>query len=264
MNFLTPDLARWIAYVLLAASAVPLGLAIPRLIKAQRGAYYMVRREALGQATRLLLIMVLLQIIGVTLLIVGPRLVTRLVVTPTPFPTATQTPTPSPTATSTPTLTPHPTRPPTITPTRRPTATPPPIPSPTPLAPLPDIALTPVPSAIPAGEEASITLMALATEKDDRGLPVDPGSEFPPGEHAVFLFFTYEGMQNGVTRTFAWYQDGEFMERCSQTALWEWGDRGRTSYFCKPAGGWQPGTYEIHVFVEERLQGIAQFVITGG
>ena len=186
MNFLTPDLARWIAYVLLAASAIPLGFSIPRLIKAQRGAYYMVRREALGQATRFLLIRVLLQIIGVTLLIVGPRLVRRLVVTPTPAPTATRTPSPSATATSTPTLTPRPTRPPTVTPTRRPTATPPPIPSPTPLAPLPDTALTPVPSAIPASEEASITLRA------------DPEIR---GRYSG----TFEGMEQGVPVTIKYF-----------------------------------------------------------
>jgi hypothetical protein len=98
-------------------------------------------------------------------------------------------------------------------------------------------------------------------EKDDRGLPVNPDSQFPPGDHAVYLFFTYEGMQNGVERTFAWYKDGEYYERCSQTDLWNWGDRGRTSYYCHPSTGWESGSYEIHVFVEEELQFIAQFVI---
>lgn len=121
---------------------------------------------------------------------------------------------------------------------------------------------TPLPSPVSAGPGARVTFTALAMEKDDSGLPVNPDSQFPPGDHAVYVFFTYEGMQNGVERTFAWYKDGEYYERCSQIDLWSWGDRGRTSYFCHPSTGWESGNYEIHVFVEEELQFIAQFVIT--
>jgi hypothetical protein len=111
-----------------------------------------------------------------------------------------------------------------------------------------------MPSAVPAGADARVVLTALATEKDENSQPLDPGNEFPPGEHWVYLFFTYEEMENGVARTFAWYKDGEFLERCSQTELWEWGDRGRTWYGCP--GSWEPGTYEIHVFREKRVSAL--------
>jgi len=121
---------------------------------------------------------------------------------------------------------------------------------------------TPELSPVPAGSEASIRFTALAMERNESGLPVNPGFEFPPGDHAMYLFFTYEGMQNGVERTFAWYKEEEFFERCSQTALWEWGDRGRTSYYCEPSVGWEPGNYEIHVLVEDQLQFLVEFTIT--
>jgi hypothetical protein len=113
---------------------------------------------------------------------------------------------------------------------------------------------------VPASADAHIELQALAMEKDDSSLPVDPGNQFPPGDHWMYLFFAYEGMQNGVARTFAWYRDGEIIERCSDTSLWEWGDHGRTWYGCSRT--WEPGTYEVQVFVESRLQGLAQFVVT--
>jgi hypothetical protein len=115
---------------------------------------------------------------------------------------------------------------------------------------------------VPAGPDASVRFTALAMEKDASGLPVNPGFEFPPGDHAMYVFFTYEGMQNGVERTFAWYKDDEPFDRCSQTALWEWGDRGRTSYYCQPSTGWEPGNYAVHVLVEDKLQFITEFAIT--
>lgn len=256
LTALTLDWLHRIAYALLIASAIPVGLAIHQFIKARHAAYYILRREALGRAGRWVLAALVLQALAVALLVVPPRLVA---IVHRPEEPVLDTPTPALTATVTPT--PRPTRTPTVTPTRRPTATPPFIPTPTPTVSPPDTALTPIPSAVPAGEDARITLVALAIEKDERDRPVEPGDEFPPGDHWVYLFFAYEGMENGVVRTFAWYKEGEFIEFCSDTGLWEWGQRGATWYGCRLPGGWEPGRYEIHVFIETLLQGIAQFVI---
>jgi hypothetical protein len=256
---------RWIAYALLIGSIIPAGLSIPKFVKSRRAKYYGIRREALRQAMRWLLIMVVMQAAAIVLLVVCPLLQNGDAIS-TPGPTAT--PTRGSTATTllpNDTATPRPTDVPTAAPTRRPTATPTPSPTSVPTAPPPDgptpEGLTPTLSPVPAAPEASIKFTALAMEKDASGLPVNPGFEFPPGDHAMYVFFTYEGMQNGVERTFAWYKDDEPFERCSQTALWEWGDRGRTSYYCQPSTGWEPGNYAVHVFVEDELQFIAEFVI---
>jgi hypothetical protein len=246
------SLLRWFAYLLFIASAISAGLAVPQFAKARRAPYYVLRRDALKLASRWAGVALVMAALAILLLIVSLRLAS-VFVAPTLVPTATRVSTP------TLTLTPRPTRTPTATPTRRPTATPPDIPTSTPAVPLPDTVLTPLPSAVPAGRDARVELTALATEKDENSLPINPGNEFPPGDHWVYLFFTYEGMENGVARTFAWYRDGELIESCSQTDLWAWGDRGRTWYGCPE--NWEPGAYEIRVFVEARLQGIAQFAI---
>jgi len=120
---------------------------------------------------------------------------------------------------------------------------------------------------VPAGEDAHIAVITLAADEDAEGQPVGPGTEFPSGDHKVCLFFTYEEMKKGVATTFAWYKGEEFIDFCSDTWLWgvaeerNWGKDGRAAYCCKPPEGWEPGTYEIRVFIETRLQGIAQFVI---
>ena len=113
---------------------------------------------------------------------------------------------------------------------------------------------------MPAGEDAHIAVITLAAGHDDSGAPVDPGTEFPPGDHRVYLFISYEGMANGVAWTFAIYRQGKLLDETTQ--LWEWGEQGITYLYYQPPQGYEPGVYEMAVFVESRLQGIAQFVIT--
>jgi len=242
---------RWVAYVLLLASVIPVGVVITQLIKARRAPFYIARELALKRAKRWVLVALLLLVLGIDLLIVPPRLA----------PASRRSPehTPTPTSATMVTPTPRPTQMPTVTPTRRPTATPPFIPTPTSDVPLPESALTPLSSAVPAGEGAHINVITLAADRDDGGQPVDPGIEFPSGDHRVCLFIHYEGMADGVAWTLAIYREGQFLD--STTEVWEWGTEGKTCLYYKPPGGYEPGVYEMRVFVENRLQAVAQFVI---
>lgn len=261
MGVLTVAQWRWFGGVLLILAVILAALCIPQFRKARRAPYYVLRRNALRRGTRFILAAAALLAAGIILMIASPRLAV-VVTIPTPFPTPTLTCTPAPTSTPRPTSTPTP------VPPRGPTATPPPIPTSTPAVLPPDTALTPLPSAVPAPQDARITLIALALDRDANGWPVNPGNEFPSGDHRVYLFFSWENMRNNIVTTFAWYKDGEFIDFCSDTWLWgttegrNWGERGWTSYYCRLPGGWQAGRYEIRVFIETRLQGIAQFVIT--
>jgi hypothetical protein len=248
------DGSRWVAYGLLIAFAFSVGQIIFCLIRARRAPFYAAREMAFRRARRWLLAALLESVLAIDLLIVLPRLADGLA-----RPEAPVLDTPAPTLAATITCIPHVTCTPTTTPTRPPTATPPFIPTPTSGAPLPESALTPLPSAAPAGADAHITVITLAADRDAEGQPVDPGAEFLPGDHRVYLFITYKGMANGVAWTLAVYREGEFLN--SSTQLWEWGAEGRTYLYYKPPGGYEPGVYEMRVFIAERLQGIAQFVI---
>lgn len=258
MGILTVAQWRLVAGLLLILAVILGALCVSQFHKARRAPYYILRHIALRRGTRYMLAVVVLLVTGIVLMVAAPYLAT-LITLPAPLPTVAPT--------RTPTVTPHPTHTPSATPARRPTATPPPIPTPTPAMLPPDMALTPLPSAVPAGESARIALVALALERDASGRPVNPGNEFPSGDYRVYLFFSWENMQNNITTTFAWYKDGELIDFCSDTWLWgavegrDWGERGWTSYYCRLPGGWRPGRYEIRVFIESRLQGIAQFVV---
>jgi len=246
---------RWIAYVVLLSSIIPVMMAIYQMDRARRAPFYAARGAALKRVRRWALVALLIVVVALNLLVVAPRLAKIL---GRPAEPARDTPTPTAAVMVTPT--PRPTCTPTCTPTRRPTATPPFIPTPTSGVRPPESAVTPLPDAVPAGEGAHITVITLAAERDEAGQPVDPGAEFPPGDHRVYLFISYEGMANGVAWTFAVYRDGGLVD--SVTQGWEWGATGKTYLYFKPPGGYEPGVYEMQVFVGERLQGVAQFVIT--
>jgi len=115
--------------------------------------------------------------------------------------------------------------------------------------------------------EARIEFKALSTEVRG-GQPVDPGSVFQPGDHWVYVFFRYQGMQDGTETTVNWYKNGEKIDFCSD--MWLWGQdedyafggpAGASLVFCKPPGGWEPGYYEVHMLIKDRPQFIAEFEI---
>jgi hypothetical protein len=246
---------RWIAHVVLLASIIPVMMAIYQMDRARRAPFYVARAAALQRVRRWALVALLMVVVALILLIVAPRLA-RLLGRPTEPARGTPTAISAVMVTSTS----RPTRTPTVTPTRRPTATPPFIPTSTPDVQPPESAATPLPGAVPAGEDARIKVITLAADRDEAGQPVDPGTEFPPGDHRIYLFISYDGMANGISWTFAIYRGGELVD--SATQVWEWGAAGKTYLYFKPPGGYEPGLYEMQVFVEERLQGVAQFVIT--
>jgi hypothetical protein len=127
--------------------------------------------------------------------------------------------------------------------------------------------MTPIPSALPARADARIGLLALASELDGSGEPVDPGKQFLPGQHLVHLYFQFEAMDAGVPVAVAWYKDGQLWDICTGSWLWDlvegrvWGEAGTASVSCQPITGWLDGSYEIRVYIGTKLQGIAQFVI---
>jgi hypothetical protein len=234
---------RWIAYLLLIGSIIPVGLSIPQFLKSRRAKYYGIRREALQRALRWLLIMGIMQAAAILLLVASPLLQSRR--PPSTF-GATITPTNAPVEmTRSPTATPRPTATPTAAPTKTPLPTP----------------------AATAEPEARITFRALSTEVS-RGQPVDPGDTFPPGDYRIYVFFRYQAMRDGLETTANWYKDGEAIDFCSDT--WPWGQdedyafggaNGASLIYCKTPGGWKPGNYEVRLLTEDRLQFLVEFVI---
>ena len=268
LNAITPYL-RLLAFLFFALVVVGIIFGVLYLRRARTDRYYVMREKARRRAVWWLSGSGVMFAVGILLLVMSARSPSSPPPdpVPSPAPTAQATDTAEPVATyvpiddSTPTVIPSPEA-------TRPTATPPFIPTPTPAYPVPDAILTPLPGAVAAGPEAQIDLVTFSADVEN-GRPVDPGFEFPAGDARINFFFEYSGMAQGVTWTYAWYQNGEYLD--GNTCLWGLRDedcpsifgRSGTNYlFYRLPGGWVPGSYEVRIWVEERFQGTSRFIVT--
>ncbi|RME39105.1 MAG: hypothetical protein D6793_01655 [Thermoflexia bacterium] len=258
-------IVRWAFAGFFALAVVALGLSVLRFRDARRAPYYFLREASRRAGTRWLLVAFVMVLLGTGALYVRAHPPASLVpptVTASPTPTEVMpspTPMPSPTFTATP-VPPTPTSAPVpVSPT--PTVTP------TPAYPLPETALSPLPGATPARPEARITLWTFALGEEN-GQPVQPSSSFPAGDFRVYAFIRYEGMSRGVQWTYGWYREGKYLD--GNTCLW-WvrmpdcpymiGERGSTYLYYRRPGGYDPGTYEVRIWIEDRFQGAFPFTI---
>lgn len=253
----------WIAIAFFFMSGIAIGVSVWNFQRARVAPYYFMREVAQRGGVRWLLVAAIALIFGGSTFYIR----SHWPVGSFPPPTATMPlePVPSPTAT----LYPSPTavRTPSPAPTPLPTDTPLPSPTPTPAYPLPETALSPLPGAVPARPEARITLETFALEEEN-GNPVQPGSEFVAGDFRVYAFIRYEEMNRGAVWTYGWYQEGEYLG--GNTCLW-WvrrpdcpyivGEQGRSFLYYRRLGGYDPGTYELRIWIEDRFQGAFSFVI---
>jgi hypothetical protein len=156
--------------------------------------------------------------------------------TPTDSPTRTLEPSATATATQTPTFT----RTPTITPTPTQTLTP----SPT----FEQVLnLTPPVGAITPDEDANIQITAADQVISLDQLPVAAKTEFNAGLKRVYLFITFENMDNGVAWSRVLYRDGIPVQ--GQAYLWSMGAEGTSFFFFGNEDGYALGEYQVRLYI---------------
>jgi|GEM_PF-461672 len=244
------------------AVVVLLVVAVVALRQARSGAYYVMREAARSRGLRAILIAVVLIPATVGL----AAYVDYLADNPISLVSATETPTSTvarlrPTVTLT--FTPEP---PTNTPLPRPTSTPLPVPtatpSPTRIPPtdLPPTLLTPVPSAVPAAENASFGPIQFGSGylRENSQL-TGVSNVFPLDMPIVHATFLVRNVNRNAVWTAAWYRDGKYI--AGDPLLWT--DLPNVighAFFGQP-GGFRPGKWELRLYIEDRLQSKATFTI---
>jgi len=261
---MSPALLRSLAITarILGATTVVvlLVIAMISLRLARSGAYYVVREEARKRGLRLVLIAALLIPVTIGLAAYGDYLAVR----PIPLASVTETPT-AMTARVKPTLTFTP-EPPTGTPLPRPTATPLPIPTVTPsrtrIPPtgLPPTLLTPIPSAVPAAENASFGPIQFGSGylRENSQL-TGIGNVFPLDTPIVHATFLVRNLNRNAVWTAAWYRDGKYV--AGDPLLWAAPPNIVGHAFFGQPGGFRPGKWELRLYIEDRLQSSATFTI---
>lgn len=143
-----------------------------------------------------------------------------------------------------PTASPHPTNTPvvvviTATPLYTPTQTP--YPTFTPRA------ATLIPGSITPQPDANLTITALDNRISDTLEPVNPRTTFTAETQRIYFFIDYAAMSDGVPWTRQLYKDGAQID--SVTYTWRQGRSGTTYFFFGSADGFEPGNYEIRLFI---------------
>ncbi len=147
--------------------------------------------------------------------------------TPAPTPTATPVPptrTPRPSATATTTYTPTPT-------------------------PSPLLNLTPLFNVTPRtpSTDYHLTLAAAADAMDANGTIPPSSQTFSAGIKRIYLFISFENMENGVAWSRVLYRDDVPIQ--GNTLLWSLGATGSSYFFFGDESGYPPGAYEVRLFV---------------
>jgi len=174
-----------------------------------------------------------------------------------PTPTLTKTPTPTlpPTITPKPTITLTPTY--TLTPAESytPTSTS------TPYVPE-DIMQRFNSSVTPSGKAIfSPITFTDALDKNDR--PLNPNTSFKNPIKSMYAFFSYDQMQEGVQWTALWFRNGNLV--FFETAPWQGSTGGYAYSVWQPQrpDEWQPGLYEVQLFVGQDWLASGTFTLEG-
>jgi hypothetical protein len=235
---------------------VGFGLAIWTGIRQIRSArtlpYFLLRRDRLTLGWRWIFIGFLLSIMAILVQIFGLD-VAYMIVPPTPSITPTSSITLTPTITITPSITDTPTITTTPSITFTPTETPTPI--------LPEVlARLLILDTVTPNPDAALSPILIAARIDQLNRPLDPVDRFENPVGKLFGAFTYNNLQDGVRWTAIWYLNGQ--EICIETQPWDGGTGGYGYTECEPEF-WQPGDYEVQMFLGERWFVSTRFTIVG-
>lgn len=224
------------------------------LLSSTKVKFFRIRQERTTQGWLSLLYFILLGLLSLFLGIAAEPLAYRYF-PPTPTFTKTPTPTLSPTATLKPTITLTTTY--TLTPSESytPTSTS------TPFVPL-DIMQRFSSSVTPSGK-AVFSPITFTDAMDKNNRPLNPNTTFKNPVKAMYAFFSYDQMQEGVQWTALWYRNGELVYY--ETAPWSGSTGGYAYSFWQPQrpDEWQPGTYQVQLFVGMDWLAADNFTIEG-
>ncbi|MEP7292276.1 MAG: hypothetical protein ABI835_10855 [Chloroflexota bacterium] len=85
--------------------------------------------------------------------------------------------------------------------------------------------------------------------------------EFPVGVKRIYLYISFENMNDGVSWSRALYRDGTPTQ--SETQPWNLGAGGNSSFSFDEANGYEAGDYEVRVFVGDQEASRYPFVVRG-
>jgi type VI secretion system secreted protein VgrG len=227
--------------------------AISVMQTARKMSFYSLRRQHNASAWRLFFFSLFLLALGAWLPFYGEPLV-YVYFPPSPTASLTPTITMTPTITETPTIT--------LTPTLSPTPLVSDTPTFTPTASLPESIISMFNGPVTPNPDAVFTAIQFSTQFDGLN-PIDPKTVFQLPIDTMYGGFDYNNTIPGVQWTALWYRDGVLVD--FETKPWDGGTGGIGGYTesSDPIGGWQPGEYEVRIFMGYEWKVVGRFRVQG-
>ena len=226
--------------------------AIAIMQTARKLSFYSLRRQHNASAWRLFFFALLLLILAIWLPFYGePMIYVYFPPSATPSLTPTITLTPTVTLTATITLTPTFTNTPSVSDT--PTFTTTPF--------LPEAIQALFGGPVTPNPEAAFSPLQFSTQLDN-SQPVAPKTVFELPIKTMYGGFAYNNTVPGAQWTALWYRNSQLVDY--ETKPWD-GGTGGLGYTdsSDPIGGWQPGSYEVQLFMGLDWVTIGRFVVMG-
>lgn len=107
--------------------------------------------------------------------------------------------------------------------------------------------VAPLASSVTPQPDAQIVITALDDQISDTLTPVNPRNVFATGTERIYLFVEFRGMAQGVLWQRQLWRDGEQVD--GNAYLWGLEDEGTGYFFFGNDSGFEPGQYEIRLFI---------------
>ncbi|MCB0029121.1 MAG: hypothetical protein KDE28_14500, partial [Anaerolineales bacterium] len=102
--------------------------------------------------------------------------------------------------------------------------------------------------------------ISFSTSIDNDFVAVQPQRLFEEGFFTIYATFAYEEMADGMAWSWVWRFNGEVIGGGNE--LWAYGDAGPGYIFLQPEEGFQPGEYDLQVWVNGELQTQSSVFVT--
>ena len=222
-------------------------LGVNHILKSRQIPFYKKRHDRMLRGWRLILAAAILIPLSWVILNFSEPVVYQFI---SPSPTVTQTPTV--------TITPSITLTPTITLTSTITETP----SITSTPSMPETIEDEFTAEVTPSPDALFSPLQFSRRIDEDWQPIDPALEFENPVGQLFGTFSYNNMTNGTQWSALWFWEGELVYY--ESSPWEGGSGGYGyTDWDPPSDQWQPGFYEVQIFVGTEWKVSGFFTVTG-
>jgi hypothetical protein len=243
---------RLLAFVLLLILVLAVWIGWRGLQSARHLPFFILRRERIARAWRLIAIGLIFGVAGLAVQIFGRQAAYQIFpptpsITPTITVTSTRTVTPIPSITLTPTITL------TSTITATPTVTPTPV--------IPDALTVLFRETVTPPADAAFSPIEVAPALDTLNRAIRPELQLENPLGKLYGAFTYNDMLDGVRWTAIWYSGDKII--CVESKPWDGGTGGYGYTECLPSTGWLAGDYEIQMFIGDTWKVSTRFSVTG-